>query len=59
MWRLSSCRVWFVQAVAIVKHLLEDQQDDSEVLRDLTDLLAAAPDEHMLLLSQGNCTGPF
>lgn len=56
---MSSCRVWFVQAVAIVKHLLEDQQDDSEVLRDLTDLLAAAPDEHMLLLSQGNCTGPF
>ena len=46
------------QAVAVVRHLLKGQQSDSEVLDDLAELLAAAPEEDLVLLSQGSCTGP-
>ena len=45
------------QAVAVVKHLLRGRTDDSGVLDDLAELLAAEPEEDIVLLSQGKCTG--
>jgi hypothetical protein len=46
-----------MQAVTVVRHLLRGREDDSCVLDDLAELLAAEPDEDIALLSQGSCTG--
>ena len=47
----------WLQAVTVVHHLLRGREDDSGVLDDLAELLAAEPEEDIVLLSQGKCTG--
>ena len=46
-----------MQAVTMVRHLLRSREDDSCVLDDLAELLAAEPDQDVALLSQGTCSG--